>query len=138
MMELNEPPIIKYEQIPIEEDAEDKDLEEESSGSFDDDTMEESGPSENLLTSAMEEEKERVDSAKEENISRILDFTFIPRKIEKDGENYLLRLSRRPANRDEIIELSKTFDKVLKERRVRMKGFCPIRRELYDFLFGEF
>ncbi|GFY48972.1 28 kDa inner dynein arm light chain, axonemal [Trichonephila inaurata madagascariensis] len=66
----------------------------------------------------------------------LTDFLLI-RKIKKNGKEYLLRLSRQPASRDDVIELSKRFDEYLEERQVKMNGFCPIRRELYDLLFDE-
>ncbi|GBM75451.1 Axonemal dynein light intermediate polypeptide 1 [Araneus ventricosus] len=60
-----------------------------------------------------------------------------PRKMEKNRKMYLLRLSRQPVSRDDVIELSKTFEDYLRERQVKMSGYCPIRRELYDLLFNE-
>lgn len=59
------------------------------------------------------------------------------RRIERNGKPYILRLSRQPPNRDELMELSKNFEEKLKKRQVKMQGYCPIRRELYDQLFGK-
>ncbi|GIY59651.1 28 kDa inner dynein arm light chain, axonemal, partial [Caerostris darwini] len=59
------------------------------------------------------------------------------RKIKKGNSLYLKRLSREAASRDDVMELSKTFEDCLKERQVKMSGYCPIRRELYDLLFDE-
>ncbi|GFT94115.1 33 kDa inner dynein arm light chain, axonemal [Nephila pilipes] len=97
--------------------------------------------------------EDRSETVRAETIGRILDSIFVPRtltkhgskrgsqvrcrKINKKGKEYLLRLSRQPASRNDIIELSKQFDECLKERQVKMTGFCPMRRELYDLLFDE-
>ncbi|CAL1279419.1 unnamed protein product [Larinioides sclopetarius] len=83
------------------------------------------------------DDSDRAEAICKETVERILDSVFIPRKIEKKGKMYLMRLSREPVSRDDVIELSKTFEDCLGEKQVKMSGYCPIRRELYDLLFTE-
>ncbi|KAG8192494.1 hypothetical protein JTE90_018018 [Oedothorax gibbosus] len=138
MTALNEPGIIKYEEIflpdeePVPSTSKEDDVEESSESDSEDDddlTYEICGASTDQLN--------RAEKIRSETIGRILDSILPPRKIRNDGKTYLLRLSREPATRDHVSELSQRFEEVLKERQVRMNGFCPIRREIYDLLFDE-
>ncbi|GIY21317.1 33 kDa inner dynein arm light chain, axonemal [Caerostris extrusa] len=68
-------------------------------------------------------------------VSKQSKFLLQSTKIRKGNMLYLKRLSREAASRDDVMELSKAFEDCLNERQVKMSGYCPIRRELYDLLF---
>ncbi|GIY06055.1 33 kDa inner dynein arm light chain, axonemal [Caerostris darwini] len=145
MLEGNEPPLIKYEEIPLPEErtaesrpGPSKDEDVSSSEEEDDEEEEEIEEMEMDFGEAGDlEDSEKGEAIRADTIGRVLDFVFVPRKIRKGNTLYLKRLSREAASRDDVMELSKTFEDCLKERQVKMSGYCPIRRELYDLLFDE-
>ena len=46
--------------------------------------------------------------------------------------------SSEPSSRGSVLELAKTFESQLIERQAKPVGLCPIRRSLYEQLFGRF
>lgn len=55
---------------------------------------------------------------------------------EHKGENWLERASTVPATRLDILALEEKLESELKNRKAKTFGVCPIRREIYDDLFG--
>ncbi|XP_055940878.1 33 kDa inner dynein arm light chain, axonemal-like [Argiope bruennichi] len=140
MTENNEPDFVKYEEVllpdePVPESRPGTSKEDSDSSTESDEEEDKEIPMETGDVEGGLDDPERAEAVRRETIERILDYTFIPRKIEKNGKMYLQRLSRQPVSREDVIEVSKKFENCLREREVKMSGFCPLRRELYDLLF---
>lgn len=147
----NEPPLMKYEEVflPDEEEMETEEVEAQiSKGTFKfaSSLEEEIRKSTTTLDEELKKDVSDLDMELEpgssvelhdEVIEEIIDSIYIPREIIRNGKRFLLRLSREPSSRSDIEHLGKVFDEYVKERQVRMHGYCPIRRELYDLLFNE-
>ena len=67
-----------------------------------------------------------------------MDFTKIRcRKFEIDGKFWIERVSTVPSTRLDLIALQEKFENCLKLNGAKPFGVCPIRRRIYDQLFGK-
>ncbi|XP_035215797.1 33 kDa inner dynein arm light chain, axonemal-like [Stegodyphus dumicola] len=139
MTDENKLLFVKYEEIPLpKEDTESRPATPKTEDSSSSSSDEEGEEADSLLFDPHSlDEAQRAEAVRNETIARVLDSILLPTTIERNGKMYLLRLSRQPISRSQLVELSKNFESCLKERQVRMQGYCPIRRELYDQLFDE-
>lgn len=53
------------------------------------------------------------------------------------GNHYTQYVSHKPAEREDILNLTKELDKKLTERQARDNGICPVREELFSQCFDE-
>ncbi len=53
------------------------------------------------------------------------------------GVHYTQYVSHKPAEREDILNLTKELDKKLTERQARDNGICPVREELFSQCFDE-
>jgi hypothetical protein len=59
------------------------------------------------------------------------------RKREIDGKSWLERASTVPSTRLDILGLQQRFETELNVTHAKSFGICPIRRRIYDELFGK-
>jgi len=83
-----------------------------------------------------------VELCKSGNVShieteQILGSIAPPREWEEDGKRYRQHISKLPATRGDIMDLSDGLNDQLTNRQARPDGICPIRRELADQSFDE-
>lgn len=67
----------------------------------------------------------------------ILSAILPPREWVENGIHYTQYVSHKPAERDDILSLTKELDKKLTERQARDNGICPVREELFSQCFDE-
>lgn len=58
------------------------------------------------------------------------------RKFEIDGKFWIERVSTVPSTRLDLLALQEKFENCLKLNGAKPFGVCPIRRRIYDQLFG--
>lgn len=69
--------------------------------------------------------------------NRILEIIFnIVRKTEHKGQTWLERASTVPATRLDLLALEEKFETELQQKKAKTFGICPIRRQIYDEIFG--
>jgi hypothetical protein len=73
----------------------------------------------------------------EKQLRRIMDCILPPRKREIDGQSWMERASTVPCTRFDILGLQQRFENELHVSHAKPFGICPIRRRIYDELFGE-
>lgn len=66
-----------------------------------------------------------------------LDKIFPPKKINDGGLEYLQHASTAATSRSDIIALEEQLDALLKQKKARATGICPIRAALFDECFNE-
>lgn len=59
------------------------------------------------------------------------------RKLEIDGKFWLERVSTVPSTRLDLVALQDKFENCLKLNGAKPFGICPIRRRIYDQMFGK-
>ncbi|KAI6172856.1 Dyla-1 [Aphelenchoides besseyi] len=74
----------------------------------------------------------------EKQLRCIMDCILPPRKREIDGKSWLERASTVPSTRFDLLGLQQKFENELKISRSKSFGICPLRRRIYDEMFGEF
>lgn len=67
----------------------------------------------------------------------VLDSIFPPREFTQEAEDLIQYVSTAPANRNDVIELQGQLEELLKQRKARETGICPVRSELYGQCFDE-
>lgn len=70
-------------------------------------------------------------------LQNIMDCILPPSTWKEDELFWRQKTSTAPVTRMDIAILEETFDKQLQTRVAKPFGICPIRRQLYDQLFGE-
>lgn len=58
------------------------------------------------------------------------------RTFESEGKVWRQSVSSTPATRLDVLNLQQQLDAALEDRRAKKFGVCPIRRDIYDQLFG--
>ncbi|MDR3582382.1 MAG: dynein arm light chain [Candidatus Pacebacteria bacterium] len=53
------------------------------------------------------------------------------------GVHYIQYVSHKPAEREDMMTLTRELDRKLTERQARDNGICPVREELYSQCFDE-
>ena len=73
-----------------------------------------------------------------EPISRdVLDSILPPREFSYNNEKFIQYVSTTPSKRSDVVELQKQLEEMLKQRKARETGICPVRSELYGQCFDE-
>eukprot|EP00035_Acanthoeca_spectabilis_P022983 m.446982 g.446982 ORF g.446982 m.446982 type:complete len:232 (-) comp19452_c0_seq1:152-847(-) len=67
----------------------------------------------------------------------LLDSVIAPRSFEKNGTQYMQRAALTPATRQDVINVQRKLNVLLKQREARETGICPVRSELYAQAFDE-
>ncbi|EAY00579.1 hypothetical protein TVAG_357850 [Trichomonas vaginalis G3] len=93
----------------------------------------------NELTSTKKVKKDQapVQANPQQWLVDYLDQIFPPKKSNDGTFDYIQHASTASASRSDIIALEEQLDHLLKEKKARATGICPIRAELFDDCFNE-
>jgi dynein light intermediate chain len=67
----------------------------------------------------------------------VLNSILPPREYKEDKQDLIEYVSTAPATRSDVVKLQQELDKMLKQRKARLTGICPVRSELYGQCFDE-
>jgi len=67
----------------------------------------------------------------------ILDSLLPPKQWTENDNIWVQKVSSTPATRQDVLNLEKELDKRLNERKAKLAGICPVRRELFHQCFDE-
>lgn len=70
--------------------------------------------------------------------NEVLNRILPPREWEKDGKFWRQKISKIPATKLEVVQLSERLDSYLEQFKAREVGICPIKRELFGQCFSKF
>ena len=88
-------------------------------------------------TKKMKKEAAPVAANPQQWLVDFLDKIFPPKKSNDGTFDYMQHASTAAASRSDIIALEEQLDYLLKEKKARATGICPIRAALFDDCFNE-
>ncbi|XP_035469348.2 axonemal dynein light intermediate polypeptide 1-like isoform X2 [Scophthalmus maximus] len=77
-----------------------------------------------------------TETTRQEN-KDILTAIFPPREWMEGNQLWVQQVSSTPCTRTDVVHLEELLDRKLEQRRARLTGICPVRRELYSQCFDE-
>jgi len=69
--------------------------------------------------------------------SDILDYLLPPKQWSEKDCLWIQKVSSTPSTRQEVINLETELDKKLNEKKAKLAGICPVRRQLFHQCFDE-
>eukprot|EP01029_Cantina_marsupialis_P027635 TRINITY_DN773116_c0_g1_i1.p1 TRINITY_DN773116_c0_g1~~TRINITY_DN773116_c0_g1_i1.p1 ORF type:complete len:230 (-),score=81.85 TRINITY_DN773116_c0_g1_i1:138-827(-) len=90
-----------------------------------------------ILVSTFGGKNSKAGSNQTSQTEDILNAILPPREWTEDGSLWVQYVSSTPATRLDVINLQEQLDSMLKTKKARETGICPIREELYAQCFDE-